>query len=262
MRRPLFILAATVASIPLLTGAAFAATPTVANANAVTSPATAAQQSATLTIAAITKAMNAGKGLTLLNLMCAEDRKAVLLIDEAADFTDALYERSREIKVAFKPRTANGVSPMPLIVSVFDKATGEGGVTGSTEFTLLRENSKWCLKAYGVMAKERADDRRNSENYAVAAAQQKFMSEHHLSVGVPLTVDATKKATTVYLGSTDTSFTVSKGTKMSIIVFPFTPHTFGGFCITTINIGATHPTATSVYDSRIGGTTQPDGLTC
>ena len=259
MRRPLLILAATIASIPMLAGAAFAATPT---AKPVAAKPTTAQSAATTTITAITNAINNGKGLALLTLMCAADRKALLLTMDAADFNDEMYEGSLDSRMTLKPLTTLGVSPTTLLTTTTNKRTKESyDDADRPEATLLLQNGKWCLAGVLAGAGDTGDYYRHIDTIEAAHAQDNFIAEHPRSAGVPLTVDATKKATTVYLGSAYVSFPVSKGTKMTVVTRPATKTTPGSFCISTVSVGATDPTLTYVYDSAREGV-QPDGSTC
>ena len=249
MRRPLLLLATTLASIPLLGGAALAAAPAT---RAVAAPkAPAPLSTPALTIAAITKNMNAGNGAAMLALLCTADRRAMLLLLEAADIADAAYFISRIMSSSVSITSKVGVSPMGINLNFTDRLHRLDGPIVSP-YALLLQNGRWCLSGDGKEATDLGDSLRSLDSWLAQDAQERFILTHPRSSGVALTVDATRRATTVYLGSTGASFPVSKGTRLTVRTHPATASTVAGFCVTTVNIGSNDPTLAETYDSRQG----------
>ena len=240
MRRPLLLLAATAASIPLCTGAAFAATPVRVSLR---TPA--------LTIAAITASLKAGNGAGMLALLCAQDRRVLLLTQDASDIADSTYAMSREFVTTVSVTSKLGVSPMSINLHFTDKRRRLDGPIVAP-YTLLLQSGTWCLSGDAKGAADTADSMRDVDSWRMQDAQERFIAAHPGSSGVALTVDATRKAATVYLGGTDLPFQVSKGTRMTVITRPATDSTAASFCISTVNIGSNDPTLATTYDSRQG----------
>ena len=249
MRRPLLLLASTVASIPLLTGTALAAAPATRTVAAPRAPA--ALSTPALTIAAITKNLNEGNGAAMLALLCAADRRAVLLLIDAADVADATYAMSREVSATVSVTSKVGVSPMSINLNITDRLHRLDGPIVSP-YELLLQNGRWCLSGDGKEAANIGDILRAVNSWLAQDGQERYLLRHPRSSGVALTVDATRKATTVYLGSTGLSFAVSKGTRLTVRTYPATASTVAGFCITTVNVGSNDPTLAETYDSRQG----------
>ena len=75
-------------------------------------------------------------------------------------------------------------------------------------------------------------------------------------------VDATKKATKVYLDSTNLWYLASKGTKTTVLTRPATDTAPASYCIATTKAAAFHPTWVSIYDSLQPGIHEGPALTC